>query len=69
MKKVFILCLIFLPSKAMGNGYTLPDIGGNFSSPVDIGPSSLYYNHSLPSFSDGINGFFDLSGFYFRTEI
>jgi long-subunit fatty acid transport protein len=68
MKKAIFLLIIFLPLKVMANGYTLPDTGGNFSSPVDPNPSAIYWNPSAISFSEGINAFLDISPFYFRAR-
>ncbi len=68
MKKIVFLLLLIIPAEVMANGYTIPDTGGNFSSPADINLASIYWNPSAISFSRGINGFLDLSVFYFRTR-
>ena len=68
MKRAVFFLMLLLPLKVMANGYTLPDTGGNFSSPVDPNPAAIYWNPSAISFSEGINGFLDISPFYFRAR-
>lgn len=69
MKRVLpCLIILLLPLQAMGNGYTLPDTGGNFSSPVDPNPAGIYWNPAVISLSRGLNFLADIAPFYFRAR-
>ncbi len=61
---LFITLLTFTLSHVYGNGYLIPDIGGNFSGPTDANPASLYWNPSATAFSTGGNIFLDVAPTY-----
>lgn len=65
MKKLMFFILFILPvGYVYGNGYLIPDIGGNFSSPVDATPAGIYWNPSITAFSDGGNVLLDIAPTY-----
>ncbi len=65
MKKSILFTLFsFSLSYAYGNGYLIPDIGGNFSSPVDANPAGIYWNPSITAFSSGGNILLDIAPTY-----
>lgn len=65
MKKLmfFAFCLLSI-SQVYGNGYLVPDIGGNFSGPTDTNPAAIYWNPSATAFSNGGNIFLDIAPTY-----
>lgn len=68
--RIFVFCLFgvfFAFENAFSNGYTLLDIGGNFATPVDAGPTAVFWNPSALSFYDGFEIMFDIGGFYSWT--
>ncbi len=65
MKKSILLTLFcFSLNYVYGNGYLIPDIGGNFSSPVDANPAGIYWNPSITAFSKGGNILLDIAPVY-----
>lgn len=65
MKKFILLTLFYFSiSYVYGNGYLIPDIGGNFSGPADANPAGIYWNPSITAFSDGGNVLFDIAPTY-----